>query len=78
MKLNEISPNEAEFMDWLVNNCYSCAKLSNDETQYNPDCDLEPIISYADLDKEFDDKLTLLITENGKLCKCKNFVESNN
>jgi len=78
MKLNEIFPNEGEFMDWLANNCYSCAKLSNDETQYNSDCELEPIISYSKLNKEIDYKLTQLITEKGKLCKCKNFVVSQN
>jgi hypothetical protein len=78
MKLNEIFPNEAEFMEWLANNCYNCAKLSNDETEYNYKCELENIISHSKLNKEIDYKLTQLITEKGKLCKCKNFVVSKN
>jgi hypothetical protein len=78
MKLREIFPNEAEFMNWLANNCYSCAKLSNDETEYNYECELENIISHSNLNKEIDDKLTQLITKKGKLCKCKNFTESKN
>jgi len=78
MKLSEIFPNEVEFMDWLTNNCYSCTKLPNNPEEYNYVCELEPIISYVAMDEEFDDKLAQLITENGKLCKCKNFVESKN
>jgi len=78
MNLNEIFPNEAKFMDWLANNCYSCAKLKDDATEYNPDCELEPRISYSDLSEEIDEKLTRLITEKGKLCECKNFVVSKN
>ena len=65
-------------MDWLANNCYSCAKLSDDETKYNYECELENIISHSKLNKEIDYKLTQLITEKGKLCKCKNFVVSKN
>jgi len=76
MKLNEIFSTDAQFMDWLANNCYSCEKLGDGATQHNPDCELEAIISYSDLNKEIDDKLTQLITENGKLCECKNFVEN--
>ena len=76
MIINEIFPNEAEFMNWLANNCYSCAKLSNDETEYNYKCELENVISHSKLNNEIDDKLTQLITENGKLCECKNFVEN--
>ncbi|MCF6185727.1 MAG: hypothetical protein L3J56_14105, partial [Bacteroidales bacterium] len=71
-------PNEAEFMDWLANNCYSCEKLGDGTTQSNPDCELEPIISYSGFNDEIDDKLTQLITEKGKLCKCKNFAVSKN
>jgi hypothetical protein len=74
MTLNEIFPDAGEFMDWLAHNCYSCAKLPDDAIQYNPNCELEPIISYAASDKEIDAKLIQLITENGKLCICKNFV----
>jgi hypothetical protein len=64
-------------MDWLAHNCYSCAKLGDDAVQYNPDCELESIISYAASDKEIEDRLAKLITENGKLCKCKNFSSLN-
>ena len=74
MTLNEIFPDEAEFMDWLVNNCYSCAKLQGNPEEYNSDCEPENIISHSDLNKEIDDKLALLITKKGKLCRCKNFV----
>jgi hypothetical protein len=76
MTLNEIFPDGGEFMDWLANNCYSCGKLGDDDVQHNPDCELEPIISYSDPDKEIDDKLVKQITENGKVCKCKNFVRT--
>jgi hypothetical protein len=76
MTLNEIFPDAGEFMDWLAYNCYSCAKLPDDPTEYNSECELEPIISYAALDEEFDDKLAQLITENGRPCKCKNFAEN--
>ena len=76
MKLNEIFSNEMEFMDWLANNCYSCAKLSDNETEYNYACELENVISHSNLNKEIDAKLTQLITENGKLCECKKFVEN--
>jgi hypothetical protein len=74
MTLNEIFPDAGEFMDWLAHNCYSCAKLPDDPAEYNYECELEPIISYATPDKEIEDRLVQLITENGKLCKCKNFV----
>ncbi|MCK4981966.1 MAG: hypothetical protein KAS17_03530 [Victivallaceae bacterium] len=74
MTLNEIFPDEAEFMDWLANNCYSCAKLNADETKYNYACEFENIISHSNLNKEIDYKLTRVITEKGKLCGCKNFV----
>jgi len=74
MNLNEVFPNEAEFMDWLAKNCYSCKKLANDATQCNPDCELEPILSYSSMTKEIDKKLINMISENGKLCKCKNFA----
>jgi hypothetical protein len=77
MTLNEIFPDAGEFMDWLAHNCYSCAKLPDDPTEYNAECRLEPIISYAALDEEFDDKLAQLITENRRPCKCKNFSSSN-
>ena len=40
-------------------------------------CELESIISYAALDKEFDDNLAQMIIENGKPCKCKNFSSLN-
>jgi len=76
MTLNEIFPDGGEFMDWLANNCYSCEKLGDDDVQYNPDCELEPIISYADPNKEIDDKFVQQINENGKPCKCKNFVRA--
>lgn len=75
MKLNEIFPNGAEFMDWLANNCYSCAKLPDDAAKFNPNCELEPIISYSNLNVEIDENLTKIIIKNGKLCKCKNFTE---
>jgi hypothetical protein len=74
MKLNKIFPDTGVFMDWLAYNCYSCAKLGDDTVQYNPNCELEPIISHAASDKEIDDRLAQMITENGNLCKCKNFV----
>lgn len=77
MTLNEIFPDAGEFMDWLAHNCYSCEKLGDGSIQHNPDCELEPIISYASLDKEIDDRLTQLITENGRPCKCKKFKSSN-
>ncbi len=76
MKLNEIFPNGAEFMDWLANNCYSCAKLGNDETQYNPHCELEPIISYSGLNEEINENLTRTISRKGRLYKCKNFART--
>ncbi len=76
MNLNEIFPNGAEFMDWLANNCYSCEKLGDGITQDNPNCEFESIISYSDLTEEIDKNLTKIITENGKLCKCKNFVRA--
>jgi hypothetical protein len=75
MTLNEIFSDVEESMEWLAYNCYSCAKLGDDSIQYNPNCELEPIISHAASDKEIDDRLVQWITENGKLCKCKNFVE---
>lgn len=74
MTLNEIFPNEAEFMEWLASNCYSCAKLQDNPEEYNSDCELENIISHSNLNKEINDKLTRSITEKGKLCRCKNFV----
>ena len=74
MKLNEIFYLEGEFMDWLANNCYSCGRLGDGATQYNPDCELEPVISYSGLNEEINENLTSIITEKGKLCKCKNFV----
>jgi len=74
MTLNEIFPESEEFMDWLVNNCYSCAKLKDDATEYNNECELDNIISHFKLNKKIDDKFTQLITEKGKLCRCKNFV----
>ncbi len=74
MNLNDFFPNEVEFMEWLANNCYSCAKLNDDATEHNYACELENIISHSKLNKEIDDKLTRLITEKGKLCRCKNFV----
>jgi hypothetical protein len=74
MTLNEIFPDDGEFMDWLAHNCYNCAKLPDDPTEYNSECELEPVISYASPDKEIDDSLAQWITENGKPCKCKNFV----
>jgi hypothetical protein len=77
MTLNEIFPDAGEFMDWLAYNCYSCAKLGDGTIQHNPNCELEPIISYAAFDKEIDDRLTQLITESGKPCKCKNFSSLN-
>lgn len=74
MTLNDIFPDSGEFMDWLAYNCYSCAKLRDDPEEYNHECELENLISHAALDEEIDENLTNLITENGKLCKCKNFV----
>jgi hypothetical protein len=76
MTLNEIFPDAGEFMDWLAYNCYSCEKLGDEATQHNPECELEPIISYAASDKEIDDRSAQWITENGKSCKCKNFVSA--
>ena len=63
-------------MDWLANNCYSCDKLGDSTIQHNPNCELEPIISHAPLDKEIDEDLVLLITKKKKLCKCKNFIRT--
>jgi hypothetical protein len=60
----------------LANNCYNCAKLQDNPEEYNNECELENIISHSKLNKEIDDKLTQLITENGKLCKCKKIVEN--
>jgi hypothetical protein len=77
MTLNEIFSDSGEFMEWLVNNCYSCAKLPDDPTEYNSECELEPIISYAALDEELDGELAQLITENERPCKCKNFSSLN-
>jgi hypothetical protein len=77
MTLNKIFSDSEEFMEWLVSNCYSCAKLPDDPTEYNSECELEPIISYASLDKKIDDELAQLITENEKPCKCKNFNSLN-
>jgi hypothetical protein len=74
MKLNEIFPYEEEFMDWLANNCYNCGRLGDGATQYNPHCELEPIISHSGLNEEISENLTSIITEKGKLCKCKNVV----
>jgi hypothetical protein len=74
MTLNEIFPDAGEFMEWLANNCYSCVKLPDDPAEYNSECELEPIISYAAPDKEIEDRLAKLITENSKLCRCKNFI----
>ncbi len=76
MKLNEIFPYEEEFMDWLANNCYSCGRLGDGATQYNPDCELEPVISHSGLNEEISENLTSIITEQGKLCKCKNFART--
>jgi len=73
MTLNEIFPDSGDFMEWLAYNCYSCIKLQDDPAEYNYECELEAIISYAAFDKEIDNKLTELITENGRPCKCKNF-----
>ncbi len=36
MNLGEIFNSDGEFMDWLANNCYSCEKLGDGTTQYNP------------------------------------------
>jgi hypothetical protein len=47
MTLNEIFPDDGEAMEWLAYNCYSCAKLGDGAIQHNPDCELEPIISFA-------------------------------
>jgi hypothetical protein len=74
MNLNEIFPDGAEFMDWLANNCYSCKKNGDGVSQNNPHCELEPMIAYSSLDQEIDENLTKIITKNGKLCKCKNFI----
>jgi hypothetical protein len=76
MTLNEIFTDGGEFMDWLANNCYSCAKLSDDPGEYNSECELEPIIFYAALNEKIDDNLAQLMTENGKLCRCKNFIRA--
>lgn len=73
MNLGEIFSSAEEFMDWLANNCYSCEKLGDGVCQYNPHCELEPIISYSDRSKEIDENLTNMIIENEKLCKCKKF-----
>jgi len=77
MTLNEIFPDSGEFMEWLANNCYCCSKLPNDPEEYNSECELEVIISYNNLDKEIAENLSQLITENGRLCKCKNFSSLN-
>lgn len=77
MTLNEIFPDSEGFMEWLTNNCYSCEKLRDDTILYNPNCDLELVISYAYLDEEFDNELAQLITENGRPCKCKKFNSLN-
>lgn len=74
MTLNEIFPDAGEFMEWLAYNCYCCAKLGDEAVQHNPNCELEPIISHAASDKEIDARLVQWITQNGKLCRCKNFV----
>lgn len=74
MNLNEIFNDEEEFMRWLADNCYSCEKLGDGACQYNPHCELEPIISYSDMTKEIDENLIAMIIENGQLCKCKNFI----
>lgn len=71
-------PDGGEFMEWLANNCYSCVKLPNNPEEYNSQCELEPVISYAALDEEIDDNLAQMITENGRPCKCKNFVRESN
>ncbi len=76
MNLNEIFPNGAEFMDWLASNCYSCKKNGDGVSQNNPQCELEPMIAYSSLDQEIDENLTKIIIENGKLCKCKNFIKA--
>jgi hypothetical protein len=76
MTLNEIFPDAGEFMEWLAHNCYSCAKLPDNPAEYNYECDLEPIISYAAWAEEVDDKLFQMITENGKPCQCKKFVRA--
>lgn len=75
MTLNEIFPDAGQFMEWLANNCYSCAKLQDNPEEYNYECELENVISHFKLDKEVDNKFTQLITEKGKVCKCKNFVK---
>jgi hypothetical protein len=77
MTLNEIFPDAGKFMDWLAHNCYSCAKLPDDPAEFNTECELEPVISYAALDEEFDNNLAQLIIENGRPCKCKNFRSLN-
>ena len=76
MILNEIFPDDGEFMNWLANNCYSCAKLQDDPEEYNNECELENLIAHSRLDKEIDDKFSCLITEKAKLCKCKNFAKN--
>jgi len=78
MTLNEIFSDAGEFMDWLAHNCYSCSKLPDDPAEYNYECRLEPIISFAALDEEFNDnKFAQLITKNRRPCKCKNFSPLN-
>jgi hypothetical protein len=49
-------------------------KTHNNPEEYNRKCELENIISHSNLNEEIDENLTKIITENGKLCKCKNFV----
>ncbi len=77
MTLNKIFADSGEFMDWLAHNCYSSAEFGNGSIQHNPDCELESIISHAALNEEFDDNLSQMIIENGKLCKCKNLRSLN-
>lgn len=74
MTLGEIFSDDGESMDWLAHNCFSCEKLGDGICQYNPLCELEPILSYADMSKEIDENLVSMIIENGKLCRCKKFI----
>lgn len=73
MTLNEIFSDGGKFMEWLANNCYSCAKLPEGNAKDNCECELEPVINSADLDAELGETFSRMITENGKSCKCKNF-----
>ena len=75
MKLKQILCNGAEFMDWLANNCYNCKKLGDGATQYNPECKLEPVLSYSDLMEDIDEEFLQMIIQDGKLCKCRKFEE---